>query len=264
MRLFQIDSFTQEVFKGNPAGVCLVEEALSEDTMQALATEMNLAETAFIEKKGDKYGLRWFTPAREVPLCGHATLASAFVLFEEGIHDAHQPITFETLSGDLIVRKQNDDTLLMDFPRTDPSLYNGSNLTKAKELFGASVVEVLEVPNELIVILDSSESVRKANPSSDIIAELAVNGVMVSGWDDSEDYNFVSRYFAPNLGIKEDPVTGFIHTILSPYWSKKKNQTEFRCYQASARGGELFVTVKENRTLIKGHAVKVFETEINL
>lgn len=264
MRLFQIDSFTKEVFKGNPAGVVLVEKPLFEETMQALATEMNLAETAFVEKVGERYGLRWFTPAKEVPLCGHATLASAFVLFEEGLHDAAEPVIFETLSGELIVSKQKDGSLLMDFPRTDPKPYSGADLDKIQSLFGDAIHEVLEVPNELIVILKSADAVRAANPSSDVIAELAVNGVMVSGWDESVEYDFISRYFAPNLGIKEDPVTGFIHTILSPYWAKQKGQDTFKCYQASARGGELFVTVKENRTLIQGHAVKVFETEISI
>ena len=264
MRLFQIDSFTRQIFKGNPAGVCLVDQPLSEETMQALATEMNLAETAYIEKRGGKYGLRWFTPAREVPLCGHATLASAFVLFEEGIHDKSSPIIFETLSGELIVKAEDDGSLLMDFPRNDPGKYQGSETVKIRTLFGDAVLEILEVPNELIVILDSAEAVKKANPSSDIIAELAVNGVMISGWDESGKYDFVSRYFAPNLGIKEDPVTGFIHTILSPYWTKVKGKHQFSCYQASARGGELMVAVKETRILIQGHAVKVFDTDINI
>lgn len=264
MRLFQIDSFTKEIFKGNPAGVALVDKPLFEETMQALASEMNLAETAFVEKVGERYGLRWFTPAREVPLCGHATLASAFVLFEEGLHDASEPVVFETLSGELIVSKQAEGSLLMDFPRTDPQPYTGVDLSKIRSQFGDAIHEILEVPNELIIILKSAVAVRDANPSSDVIAELAVNGVMVSGWDENGEYDFVSRYFAPNLGIKEDPVTGFIHTILSPYWAKKKNQNSFKCYQASARGGELFVSVKETRILIQGHAVKVFETEISL
>ena len=264
MRLFQIDSFTKERFKGNPAGVCLVEESLSEDFMQNLATEMNLAETAYVEKRGGKYGLRWFTPAKEVPLCGHATLASAYVLFEEGIHPKSEPIIFQTLSGELIVSAEEDGGLRMDFPRTDPFEYTGSDKQLIQSLFGEDLLEILEVPNELVVILKSAENVRSVNPSSDIIAKLAVNGVMVSGWDESGKYDFVSRYFAPNLGIKEDPVTGFIHTILSPYWSKVKGENQFRCYQASARGGELFVTVQESRTIIQGNAVKVFETEIEV
>lgn len=264
MKLFQIDSFTKELFKGNPAGVCLLDKQLDEATMQALATEMNLAETAYIEERGGKYGLRWFTPAKEVPLCGHATLASAFVLFNEGIHVKSNPITFETLSGDLIVSLQNDGSLLMDFPRNDPKPYTGKDEGKIKALFGGALHEILEVPNELVVILNSADDVRKANPSSDIIAQLAVNGVMISGWDEDGGFDFVSRYFAPNLGIKEDPVTGFIHTILSPYWAQMKGMNQFRCYQASPRGGKLLVTVKENRTLIQGHAVKVFETDIEI
>lgn len=264
MRLFQIDSFTKELFKGNPAGVCLVEKVLSSKQMQTIASEMNLSETAFIESKGSKYGLRWFTPAQEVPLCGHATLASAFVLFNEGLHPKTDPIVFETLSGDLIITYQNDSSLLMDFPLNTPNIFEGSDKEKINKAFGSSVIEILEVPNELILILESAEAVREANPPSDIIAELAVNGVMISGWDNAGEYDFVSRYFAPNLGIKEDPVTGFIHTILSPYWAKMKNQRSFKCYQASERGGELMVSVKENRVHIQGHAVKVFETEINI
>lgn len=263
MRLFQIDSFTQEMFKGNPAGVCLLETELSSDKMQSIASEMNLSETAFVQKNDSKYSLRWFTPAQEVPLCGHATLASAFVLFNEGIHPKIEPIIFETLSGDLIVHYQEGGLLLMDFPLKVPVPYKGEDLDKISEAFGNSVQEVLEVPDELIVILDSSKSVRQADPPSDIIAELAVNGVMVSGWDNSRQYDFVSRYFAPNLGIKEDPVTGFIHTILSPYWAKQKSQQTFKCYQASARGGELWVNVLEERVYIQGHAMKVFETDLH-
>ena len=264
MRLFQIDSFTKEIFKGNPAGVCLVDGELSSEKMQHIASEMNLSETAFIERRGSKYGLRWFTPAQEVPLCGHATLASAFVLFNEGIHPKDQSIVFETLSGDLIIHYQADDSLLMDFPMKMPAAYTGGKNEQIKLAFGESIKEVLQVPDELIVILDSAEAVKRADPPSDIIAGLAVNGVMVSGWDKSSEYDFVSRYFAPNLGIKEDPVTGFIHTILSPYWAKQKDQQSFKCFQASSRGGELLVSVKGNRVHIQGHAVKVFETDLSI
>ncbi|WP_286755693.1 PhzF family phenazine biosynthesis isomerase [Roseivirga sp. UBA838] len=262
MKLYQIDSFTQTVFGGNPAGVCVLTEPLREDEMQAIASEMNLSETAFVVKKEGRYDLRWFTPAREVPLCGHATLASAFVLFSEGFHTADAPIVFDTLSGELVVKQMSDGALEMNFPLTMPSSYSGDQQHIIQSTFGPSVIDVLEVPNELIVIVDSVQTLVGLNPSMDNVARLAVNGVMVSAWDETGTYDFASRYFAPNLGINEDPVTGFIHTILSPYWAVKKGQTQFKCLQASKRRGELFVETLSNRTLIRGFAVKVFETEL--
>lgn len=264
MKLYQIDSFTKAKFKGNPAGVCILEERLNKDQMQAIASEMNLSETAFIEKKGERYGLRWFTPASEVPLCGHATLASAFVLFNEGFHSKNESIFFDTLSGELMVNINSEGALSMDFPGKVPVAYTGNHLDLIRQEFGESIQEILEVPNELIVILESSEAVKNAHPSSDVIAKLSKYGVMISGWDHSGQYDFVSRYFGPNLGIKEDPVTGFIHTILSPYWAKMKDQQSFKCYQASERGGELSTEVKGNRVILNGNAVKIFETDLSL
>ncbi|MBO3698348.1 PhzF family phenazine biosynthesis protein [Roseivirga sp. E12] len=263
MRLFQIDSFTQELFKGNPAAVCIVDRSLTDSQMQQIAVEMNLSETAFVKIGKDSCNLRWFTPAKEVPLCGHATLASAYVLFNEGYWSAEKPIIFNTLSGELIVTQNYDSSLSMDFPSLTPVEERDVAVSRLEELFGGEVAEVLTVPNELIVIFRDLNTLLNTNPNSDAISNLAVNGVIVSAWAGNEDYDFASRYFAPNLGIKEDPVTGFMHTILTPYWSKRMERLEFKALQASDRTGKMTTKLKEERVILSGDAIKVFETELS-
>ncbi|MFY0592586.1 PhzF family phenazine biosynthesis protein [Roseivirga sp.] len=262
MKLYQIDSFTKEIFKGNPAGVCIVDQVLTDSQMQLLAVEMNLSETAFVTIKSDSCELRWFTPAKEVPLCGHATLATAFVLFEEGYWDSSRPIIFNTLSGDLIVSKNSDGSLSMNFPSTVPQAVKEGKAS-LEELFDGEVADVLRVPGELIVILKNPETLYDADPDSGTIAKLADNGVIVSTWCGEDNYDFASRYFAPNLGIKEDPVTGFMHTILTPYWSQKTGKENFRALQASKRSGHLHLSLKGERVELTGNAIKVFETEFS-
>lgn len=264
MKLFQIDSFTKELFKGNPAAVCVLDRELTDLQMQQIAVEMNLSETAFVRLGQDACDLRWFTPAKEVPLCGHATLATAFVLFNEGYWLKEKPIVFNTLSGELTVTLNSDQSLSMDFPGLVPTVNHDVSLLDLEHLFGGKVKEVLTVPNELIVILEDLETVLNTNPDSSVISSLAVNGVIVSAWSDNHEYDFASRYFAPNLGIKEDPVTGFMHTILTPYWSKKMNKTDFIAFQASDRTGHMTTQIKGNRVILKGDAIKVFETDFNI
>lgn len=264
MKLFQIDSFTTELFKGNPAAVCIVDRALTDLQMQQIAIEMNLSETAFVRLGQEACDLRWFTPAKEVPLCGHATLATAFVLFNDGDWLKEKPIVFNTLSGELTVTLNVDQSLSMDFPSLMPVVNQEVSFQDLEHLFGGKVKEVLTVPNELIVIFEDLETVLNTNPDSSVIASLAVNGVIISAWSTSGDYDFASRYFAPNLGIKEDPVTGFMHTILTPYWSEKMNKEDFTAFQASDRTGHMTTQAKGERVILKGSAVKVFETDFNI
>ena len=263
MKLYQIDSFTQKIFKGNPAGVCIMDKILSDEQMQDLALEMNLSETAFVTLDKNSCDLRWFTPAREVPLCGHATLATAFVLFEEGFWSKDKQITFNTLSGELIVRMNQGGSLSMDFPATTPVQSTDASLLELEKAFGGTIDEVLSVPGELILIFKDLETLLNTNPDTGYVATLAKNGVIVSAWSNSGDYDFASRYFAPNLGIKEDPVTGFMHTILTPYWSGKKNLKNFKAFQASERSGNMLTESRGDRVLLTGSAVKVFETEFS-
>ena len=237
MKLYQIDSFTKEIFKGNPAAVCIVEDDLQEAQMQLIAAEMNLSETAFVKQYDAHCNLRWFTPATEVPLCGHATLAAAHVLWQHGYWPKDQAIEFNTLSGSLYTRLEGD-LIIMDFPANVPEINPNIYKPELEEELGVSIQDILTYPNELILIL-KEEDLRKLNPDPGFISRQAKNGVIVSAQSEGGNYDFVSRYFAPNLGIKEDPVTGFMHTILTPYWSQKLGKNEFSAYQASARGGEM-------------------------
>lgn len=263
MKLFQIDAFTEEVFKGNPAAVCLLEEERSDEWLQQLAMENNLSETAYVLKKGDRYSLRWFTPAKEVPLCGHATLAASFTLFSEGFHLKDELLQFDTLSGELTVQYLADDSLKMDFPSNLAQSISHDSVKDVEEQFDGEIAEVLTYPDELIFIFKNLKTVLNANPDMGWISTLATNGVIISAWSEGNEYDFASRYFAPNLGIPEDPVTGFMHTILTPYWADKKGVTTFKAFQASARTGRMETELIGDRVVLKGKAVKVFETEIN-
>lgn len=263
MKLFQVDSFTKEVFKGNPAAVCIVEDDLTEDHMQQIALEMNLSETAFVRLYKKHCNLRWFTPASEVPLCGHATLATAHVLWSHGYWPKEKQIEFSTLSGALFTRLEGEK-IAMDFPAKIPEPIKDFDKTELEDELGGLVSEVLTVPNELIVIMAKESELRNSDPNSGFVAKQAKNGIIVSAKSERGEFDFVSRYFAPNLGIKEDPVTGFMHTILTPYWSRKMGKESFSAYQASARSGEMETELKGDRVLLKGHAVEVFHTDLNV
>ncbi|MFT6055510.1 MAG: PhzF family phenazine biosynthesis protein [Roseivirga sp.] len=264
MKIYQVDSFTKEIFKGNPAAVAIVDRHLSDELMQQIALEMNLSETAFVTIHDDYCDLRWFTPAIEVPLCGHATLASAFALWQKGHWEKNKTIEFRTLSGSLYIDLESSGLMTMDFPSNKATVNTDYDITTMEEVFGYEIEEVLGYPDELILIFKEEEAVLKANPNSEVISSLAKNGVIVSAKGEKSGYDFVSRYFAPNLGIKEDPVTGFMHTILTPYWAERTGKTEFNAYQASARTGTMQTSLKADRVLLKGNAVMVFETTLIL
>ncbi len=259
--IIQVDAFTNTPFQGNPAAVCVLEKPQSTEWMQLIAREMNLSETAFIVKQESDFNLRWFTPTTEVPLCGHATLASAHILWTEGYLKPEEVANFQTLSGLLKARLQGD-WIELDFP------VNLSEVTTSPpELTNALGVNIkTTVQNSLgyLVEVESASIVRDLQPNFSLLKTLSVPGVIVTsaGETDSE-YDFVSRFFAPELGVDEDPVTGAAHCCLAPFWRNKLHQDEFMAYQASARGGVVKVKYDGgSRVFLQGQAVTVMKGEL--
>jgi len=255
----QVDAFTSKPFAGNPAAVCILSKAPEERWMRDVAREMNLSETAFLVPQDGGYNLRWFTPAVEVDLCGHATLASAHVLWEEGHLAAGAQARFHTRSG-LLLAERNGDWIEMDFP---------AKLAEAAEApgdlaaaLGLQPVYVGRNQFDYLVEVESAAAVRGARPDYGALRKMTVRGVIVTARSDSPDFDFISRFFAPGAGIDEDPVTGSSHTCLGPYWSKRLGKTEFLAYQASARGGVVRVRCSGDRVHLGGQAVTVLRGEL--
>jgi len=259
MKLYQVDAFTDERFKGNPAGVCLLDSAREDAWMQALAAEMNLSETAFLEAMDDCYRLRWFTPSIEVDLCGHATLASAHILWETGAVEKNSAIEFDTRSGVLSARR-NDDWIELDFPAT-PEEETPCNVDLDRGL-GVSPVYVGKSKFDFLVELPSERVLRDMKPDFTVLERAKSRGIIVTAHAAADDYDFVSRFFAPQCGVDEDPVTGSSHCCLAPYWSKRLGKDEMTGYQASARGGTVRVRVDGSRVLLGGQAVTVFDADL--
>ncbi|MGH8005199.1 MAG: PhzF family phenazine biosynthesis protein [Limisphaerales bacterium] len=258
-KIYQVNSFTDQPFAGNPAGVCVLPEAKSEKWMRDVAREMNLAETAFLVKQGDGYNLRWFTPAVEIDLCGHATLASAHILWETGQLSANQEARFHTKSG-LLTARQNGKLIEMNFPATPgmpaeapPGLLQALGV-KAKYVGKSRFDYLIEVETE--------EVVRGLNPDFGLIKKLPVRGVIVTAHAKSDGYDFVSRFFAPAAGVDEDPVTGSAHCTLGPFWAERMGKKELVGYQASSRGGAVRVRVDGERVHLGGQAVTVLIGEL--
>ena len=245
---YEVDAFTETVFAGNPAGVCILEAWLPPDRMQCIAAENNFSETAFAVKEGDHYGLRWFTPKVEVDLCGHATLATAHVLlshYEPSLERVH----FQTKSGELIVEKR-DGRLAMDFPSRMPEPCSApAALVKG---LGAKPKEVLRA-RDYMAVFETEAEVRQLAPDFDKLGELDCLCIIVTARGMTAD--FVSRAFAPAAGINEDPATGSTHCTLTPYWAEKLGKRSLHAYQVSARGGELFCEDRGDRCIIAGSAV---------
>ncbi|MBO6622844.1 MAG: PhzF family phenazine biosynthesis protein [Balneola sp.] len=255
--IFQVDAFTDRIFGGNPAAVCPLEEWLDEETMQHLAQENNLSETAFFVKNGDEYDLRWFTPEVEVDLCGHATLATAHVLFEHLGYDKDE-IRFQTKSGLLTVKKEGE-RLMMDFPTDDmPQVDPPAVLFQALGIRSDHVF----FTDDYMVVLDSEEDVQNIDPDFRLLSEVNARGVIVTA--PGNEVDFVSRFFAPGAGIDEDPATGSAHTKLTPYWSRKLGKDILEARQISKRVGELTCRNKGDRTEILGNAVTYLIGEINI
>jgi PhzF family phenazine biosynthesis protein len=255
--IYQIDAFSNQVFTGNPAAVCPLEAWIEDSLMQGIAQENNLSETAFFVPERDGYHIRWFTPTAEVDLCGHATLASAFVLFEYFDLSENQ-IRFKSRSGELIVEKE-DELFAMDFPSQPPETCDPPDALRAG-LQGAPL-EILS-SEDYFVVFSNEEDIKAMKPDMTELEKLDLRGVIITA--EGKDADFVSRFFAPKYGIKEDPVTGSSHCALTPYWAHKLGKKDLHALQVSKRGGELFCKEHGDRVVIAGRAVKYMEGTINI
>lgn len=252
--LHVVDAFADRPFTGNPAAVCVMAGAADEGWMQKVAREMNLAETAFLHPIKGGYSLRWFTPEVEVKLCGHATLASAFALWETGALQPEEEARFQTLSGWLTCRRF-DDWIEMNFPAvpTKPCEVP-AGLAQA---LGADLLGAGSNGMDYLVEVDNETTLRALKPDFSALARLPVRGVIVTCAGNGNPYDFLSRFFGPAVGINEDPVTGSAHCALGPYWQARLGKSGFVAYQASARGGVVKLSVAEDRVLLRGQAVMI-------
>ncbi len=281
--IIQVDAFTNKPFAGNPAAVCILNEPRDDVWMQHVAQEMNLAETAFLLKQEDDYNLRWFTPAVEVDLCGHATLASAHVLWETGALQVGEQARFHTKSGLLTAEKQGD-WIELNFPATPEQI--ATEPDHLLEALGVPATYIGKNQFDYLVEVDSEDVVRNLRPNISLLAQIPARGIIVTSRAnsssrafgkieldnmiqgnvdfkrDGEEYDFVSRFFGPQVGVDEDPVTGSAHCTLTPYWSKKLDKQEMVGYQASARGGIVRVRLDGDRVRLSGQAVTVLRGEL--
>lgn len=259
LRIFQTDAFTDKAFAGNPAAVCLLTETRGDAWMQNLAREMNLSETAFLRKREDGFGLRWFTPTIEVALCGHATLASAHILWETGVLATKEQARFHTLSG-LLTAERKGDWIELNFPATPEQPATAP--PRLMEALGVVPKYVGKSKFDYLVEADKEETVRNLKPDFGVLRAMQVRGVMVTSKATSPGYDFVSRFFAPGSGIDEDPVTGSAHCCLGPFWSERLGKNKLTAYQASRRGGTVRVRVSGDRVYLSGQAVTIFRGEL--
>ena len=260
MRIFQVDAFTDSAFAGNPAAVCLLDRPADARWMQQLAAEMNLAETAFVEPRPGGYLLRWFTPVVEVVLCGHATLASAHVLYETGLAAAGEPITFQSASGPLAAR-QDDGSIVLDFPAT-PARPQSPPAGMLEALGVTAPVWTGRAPEDFIIVVATEDEVTGLRPDPGQLVSATIRGVIVTAPAARAGADFVSRFFAPAVGIPEDPVTGSAHCTLAPYWCERLGRTELTGFQASPRGGTVRVRVAGDRVMLSGQALTVLAGEL--
>ncbi|HEY7125291.1 MAG TPA: PhzF family phenazine biosynthesis protein [Ktedonobacterales bacterium] len=255
----QVDAFTTTPFAGNPAAVCMLSEPGNEGWMQQVASEMNLAETAFLYRQEDGFHLRWFTPAVEVDLCGHATLASAHILWEEGHLQPQEQARFYTRSG-LLTAERQGAWITLDFPAT-PTIPASAPAELAQAL-GVELASVGKNQFDYLVEVDSEETLRALKPNLTLLERVPVRGVIVTSRSSSPNYDFVSRFFAPRVGIPEDPATGSSHCTLAPFWSERLEKSELLAYQASPRGGVFRLEVKGERIAIGGQAITVLRGDV--
>jgi PhzF family phenazine biosynthesis protein len=256
----QVDAFTSKPFSGNPAAVCILETTVDAAWMQNVAAEMNLSETAFVHPEGNGFRLRWFTPAVEVDLCGHATLATAHTLWELGYVSPTQSIEFYTRSG-LLSAALEEDWIALDFPAKPPqptpppeALIRALGIAPKYAGFDGS---------DYLLEVDSEAELRQLKPDFAVLETVPTRGIIVTSVSETEEYDFVSRFFAPAAGVNEDPVTGSAHCCLAPFWQQKLGKAEFVAYQASKRGGVLRVKLNGDRVLLSGQATTVFRGELS-
>lgn len=257
IKLYQVDAFTTELFKGNPAAVCPLTRWLDDEILQAIAAENNLSETAFFVPNATGYSLRWFTPQCEVDLCGHATLATAHVLFSE-LANPRQQIHFETRSGILSVKRRGDK-LLMDFPVSQLTCCDLSRQWQAA--LGVTPLEVWSAEDYLL-IFEHEDVIRTMQPNQVLLANFDLRGVIVSA--PGSEVDFVSRFFAPKFGIAEDPVTGSAHCALTPYWAQRLGKSKLHARQISKRGGNIECELSGTRVMLSGSAITFMTAEISL
>ncbi len=258
--LHLVDAFTRAAFSGNTAGVCIPDGPADAAWMQQVAAELKHSETAFLFPKGSAWNLRWFTPDKEVELCGHATLAAASVLWKTGRVGPDQPITFETLSGPLVIR-QDEDWISMDFP-AEPAAPSMPVPGLARAL-GVEPVYTGRNRFDILVELPLADDVCSIEPDVNALTAIRTRGIIVTAGSDLPHIDFVSRFFAPSIGVPEDPVTGSAHCCLAPYWGEKLKKTEMVGFQCSARGGSVRVKLNGDRVILEGHAVHIFSGKLH-
>jgi PhzF family phenazine biosynthesis protein len=257
--IVQVDAFTHRAFCGNPAAVCVLREPPEEWWMQDVAREMNLSETAFLIGHEEGYDLRWFTPTTEVELCGHATLASAHVLWEQEYAPGDEPIVFHTRSGEITARRV-DDWIEMDFP-AEPAR-ECSAPEGLERALGVGPISVHRNRFDLLVELDGEKALRTLTPDLQLLRDLDARGVIVTAPALADRFDFVSRFFAPRVGVDEDPVTGSAHCALAPFWSARLGRDELVGYQVSSRGGVVRTRLAGERVILAGQAVTVMRGEL--
>ena len=257
-KIYQVDAFASKVFQGNPAAVCILDAWLPDSLMQNIAMENNLSETAFLVKSGAHYEIRWFTPGVEVDLCGHATLASAFVLFNTLEKNTERLAFHSPRSGDLFVARESDGSLTLDFPSDSMQLIDA--IPGLNEAMGLHPKASLKGKTDIMLVYETQQEIESLDPNYFLLKEQDVRGVIATAHGDEVD--FVSRFFAPQSGVNEYPVTGSAHTSLTPYWSDILGKKELSARQISQRGGSLLCRLDGDRVHISGHAVLYMEGEI--
>ena len=259
-KIFIADAFTSAPFSGNPAAVCILEEDKTDKWLSDVAAEMNLSETAFVKKEKEGFSLRWFTPVKEVGLCGHATLASSHILWQKGYIDQNETAVFQTRISGILKAVKNGDEITLDFPSLN--VKDCDSFPELESALGVKPVYTGVCGNEeknYLIELESEIQVRELKPDFGLLSKLPKSGVIITAISQSADYDFVSRYFAPAYGINEDPVTGSAHCSLTPYWSKRSGKTEMNAFQASSRGGMIKVKLDGDRVFLAGNAVTILE-----
>ncbi|MCD7900237.1 MAG: PhzF family phenazine biosynthesis protein [Bacteroides sp.] len=260
--IFQVDAFTDEPFKGNPAGVMIVTEEVSSEWMQNVAAEMNLSETAFVFPGEKEFEIRYFTPTIEVPLCGHATLASSHIIYELGLKSANETIKLRAKGADLIIKKE-DDWIVMDFP--EYPIQKTDMHKDFKRLVGFEPIEMYSsIYDWVIAIAKNENDILNARPDFGLLTENGLGHLMITAESDSNQADIVVRCFAPMGGINEDPVTGSAHCALTPLWSEKLGKSELDSLQLSKRTGRMKVKLNNGRVEIKGKALTVFEAKLKI
>lgn len=259
--LLQVDAFTSEPYSGNPAAVCLLRAPAPDDWMQSLAAEMNLSETSFIEPRNDgSFSLRWLTPTCEVDLCGHGTLAAAHAVWDWGLKRGDEPVRFHSRSGELLCRR-DEEFITMDFPACPPVAWDAAD--DVSRVLGRTPTWVGRDPqNKLIALLEREEAVRGCAPDFRALAALPHQGCVITAPSDDDRFDFVSRFFAPAVGVDEDPVCGSAHCALGPFWAERLSKSDLMAHQISARRGVLRLRVQGDRVELAGRAVTVLKGEV--